>query len=128
MVEWLNALHNSFLKELCHGELTQSKLFSLVREQRKAPLATKKLILLCSPLDMNVPFKIYLAFSKSWMLRDKVCEKHRKRWFNCFSTHSPRNGSNDQMWLKKRRFKMTAQINRKQPEHFYFLDFSLIWL
>ena len=40
--------------------------FSLVREQRKALLVIKKtLILSCDPLDMNVPYEIYLAVSKS---------------------------------------------------------------
>lgn len=102
MKTWLNALQNSFLKEVCHGELAQSKSFPLVREQRKALLATKKWLLSCNPLDMNVPFKIYLAFFKSWMLRDKVCEKHRKSWFNCFSTHSLRNRSNDQIVVEVR--------------------------
>lgn len=97
MKTWLIALQNSFLKEVCHGELAQSKPFPLVREQRRALLATRKRILSCNPLDMNVSFEIYLAFFKSWMLRDKVCEKHRKSWFNCFSTHSPRNRTNDQI-------------------------------
>lgn len=58
-----------------------------------------------------------------------MCEKHRKSWLNCFSTQSPRNRSNDQILVEvraKRSFKVTAQINSKQPEHFYFSDFSLI--
>lgn len=40
--------------------------FSPGKRTKENPFShKKKLILSCNPLDMNVPFEIYLAFSKS---------------------------------------------------------------
>ena len=57
------------------------------------------------------------------------CMKNRKSWFSCSPHISPRNRSDDQIEAEvraNRRFKVTVQINSKQPEPFYFLNFSHI--
>lgn len=64
-------------------------------------------------LDMDVLFETYFEPSKSWVLRDKVCEKSKHHWLNCFFTHSLRTRANDQMAVevrggKKKRFKVTV--------------------
>ena len=55
--------------------------------------------------------------------------KNRKSWFSCSPHISPRNRSDDQTEVEvraNRRFKVTVQINSKQPEPFYFWIFLLV--
>lgn len=111
-----------FEKRGAHSKQT----FSLVKRTKKKEIPynhEKKLMLSCDPLAMNVPFEIYLPFSKPSMLGNTVYEKHRKSWFSCSPHISPRNRSDDQTEVEvraNRRFKVTVQINSKQPEPFYF--------
>lgn len=113
-------------KRSATGILLKANIFPWWEKKRKTPLATKKLILSYNPLDMHVPFETYFEPSKSWVLRDKVCEKTRQHWLNCFSTHSLRTRASDQMAVevreeKKKRFKVTIWINSKQHQFIYLL-------